>query len=224
MIALWQNYPIALILAVILPLIMIGTNLDSLMDRLKSDTQLNNIEMTGAQTKNNTEQTKKNTEQTLKNTEQIKLMFAEVSAAGKVVVTPSKETKGNDVAITAVLAQYKSLKQAMEEFEQRTGFPTSYEEKNEMATEVLGILSTNLTPVTTMKTLPSKPLILSVGSNTFKVLFPVPARIPPQLEFQGLPTGTQAKVIEVSKFGFTVVFTPTSVPIVNFGFIGNSRI
>ena len=215
--SLWQNYPIAFICAVVLPLIIAVVNLDSLVARLKSDNQFNSIEKTG-------ENNLSKTDQVLKNTEQIKLMIADVSPTGKVEVTPAKETKGHDAAITAVLAQYKSLKQATEEFEQRTGVPTSYEEKSEMATEVLDILSTNLTPVTTMKGLSSKPLILSVGSNTFKVLFTVPARDKPRLDFQGLPIGTQAKVIEVSKFGFTVIFTPTSVPITKFGFIADSRI
>lgn len=134
-----------------------------------------------------------------------------------------RKNNGNDATLAAVLLQYKSLKHATEMFEQLSQ-STNYKEKYQMASEVLDILSSNLKPVITRDDLPSKPLILPAGTNTFRVLFNVPARIPPRLEFNGLPPGTQAQVIENSEFGFTVIFLPLSIPVETFGFIGDARI
>lgn len=92
------------------------------------------------------------------------------------------------------------------------------------AAKVLDILGTNLMPVSTPDNLPSNPLILGLGANTFRVLFAVPMRIPPQLEFQALPAEASAKVIEKSKFGFTVVFEPISVPVTQFGFTASAEL
>jgi hypothetical protein len=128
-----------------------------------------------------------------------------------------------DEVLVAVLTQYKRMKQATEVWEKFRA-STNHEEKHQLAAEVLNILSTNLIPVSVPDNMPTKPLIVGLAPNTFRVLFAVPARIPPRLSFQGLPAGVHAKVTENSKFGFSVVFEPTSVPVNNFGFIGDAEL
>jgi hypothetical protein len=56
-------------------------------------------------------------------------------------------------------------------------------------------------------------LIVKTASNTFKVIFAVPMRIALKIEFRDLPTGVAANIIEETNVGFTVVFTPQSVPV-----------
>ena len=128
-----------------------------------------------------------------------------------------------DEALVAVLAQYRGMKHASDVWE-RFRASTDHEEKYQLASEVLDILSTNLMPVSTPENLPSNPLILGLGANTFRVLFSVPMRIPPHLEFQALPAGASAKVIEKSKFGFTVIFEPITIPVTKFGFAASARL
>jgi hypothetical protein len=128
-----------------------------------------------------------------------------------------------DEALVAVITQYKRMKQATEVWE-RFRTSVNHEEKHQLAAEVLDILSTNLMPVSVPDNIPTNSLILGLAPNTFRVLFAVPARIPPRLSFQGLPAGVHAKVTENSKFGFSVVFEPTSVPVTNFGFVGDAEL
>lgn len=127
-----------------------------------------------------------------------------------------------DEVLASVLAQYRGMKNATEKWEQLRA-SKNHEEKRQQATEVLEILSTNLMPVSILDNLPNKPLILGLGENTFHVLFAVPMRVPPELSFTGLPLGTTATVTEKSKLGFTVVFAPTTISVVNFGFAASAE-
>jgi len=42
-------------------------------------------------------------------------------------------------------------------------------------------------------------------------------RVAPALSFSGLPDGVEAHVIEKTNIGFTVVFTPSTIPVEKFG-------
>lgn len=206
---LFQNYPIAFLVTVVLPLltgitVAIG-GYDTLKARADSDSQLNRIE--------------RNTEQTLRQMQDVTAKLATLNRYEQTLVAGG----ARDEALVAVLTQYKSMKRATETWEKFRA-AANREEKYQLAAEVLDILSTNLIPVSTRDDLPSKPLILGLAPNTFRVLFEVPARIPPRLTFQGLPSGVHANVTENSKFGFTVVFEPTSIPVTNFGFIGDAEL
>lgn len=206
---LLQSYPIAFLITIVLPLVTgiavaVG-GYDTLRARAESDAQLNRIE--------------RNTEQSLRQMPDVTATLATLNRYEQTLAAAG----ARDEALAAVLTQYKRMKQATEVWE-RFRASTNHEEKNQLAAEVLDILSTNLMPVSVPNDLPSKPLILGLAPNTFRVLFAVPARIPPRLEFQGLPPGVHANVTENSKFGFSVVFEPTSVPVTNFGFIGDAEL
>jgi hypothetical protein len=206
---LFSTYPAAFLMTVVLPLVTgivvaVG-GYETLKGRAESDAQLNRIEQ--------------NTENTLKQLPDVTATLATLSRYEKTLAASG----ARDEALAAVLAQYRGMKHASEVWE-RFRASKDHEEKYQLASEVLDILSTNLMPVSTPDNLPSNPLILGLGANTFRVLFAVPMRIPPHLEFQALPAGANAKVIEKSKFGFTVVFEPISVPVTQFGFTADAEL
>lgn len=206
---LFTTYPAAFLMAIVLPLVTgiavaVG-GYETLKARAESDAQINRIEL--------------NTENTLKQMPDVTATLATLSRYEQTLAASG----ARDEALAAVLAQYRGMKHASEVWE-RFRVSKDHEEKYRLASEVLDILSTNLMPVSTPANLPSNPLILGLGVNTFRVLFAVPMRIPPHLEFQALPAGANAKVIEKSKFGFTVIFEPISVPVTNFGFSASAEL
>lgn len=206
---LLQNYPVAFIVTVILPVVSglalaIGAY-DSLRARSDSDAQLARIE--------------KNTEQTLKQLPDINATLATLARYERTLAASGQR----DEALVAVLTQYQGMRRASETWD-RMRASTSHEEKAKLASEVLDVLSKNLIKVEVPENLPSRPLILGLGSNVFRVLFAVPMRAPPQLEFQGLPARTQAEVTEKSEFGFTVRFTPLEIPVISFGFTASAEL
>jgi len=206
---LFANYPGSYLMTVVLPLvtglIVAFGGYETLKARAESDSQLNRIE--------------RNTEAALRQLPDVTGTLATLNRYEKNLAALG----ARDEALAAVLAQYQGMKHAGETWE-RYRASKDHEEKNQLATEVLEILSKNLMPVSVPENLPTKPLILGLGANTFRVLFAVPMRIPPGLSFQGLPLGTNATVTEKSKFGFTVVFTPNTIPVANFGFAASAEL
>ena len=206
---LFTTYPAAFLMAVVLPLVTglvvaVG-GYETLKARDESDAQLNRMGL--------------NTEKILKQMPDVTATLATLSRYEQTLAASG----ARDEALVAVLAQYRGMKHASDVWE-RFRASTDHEEKYQLASEVLDILSTNLMPVSTPENLPSNPLILGLGANTFRVLFSVPMRIPPHLEFQALPAGASAKVIEKSKFGFTVIFEPITIPVTKFGFAASARL
>lgn len=67
-------------------------------------------------------------------------------------------------------------------------------------------------------------LLINTAPNTFRVIFAVPMRIPPRLEFLNLPQGIAANVVEKTNVGFTVIFTPQSIAVTKFGFIADAEL
>lgn len=206
---LLQNYPVAFVVTVILPVVSgivlaIG-GYDSLRARADSDVQLARIE--------------KNTEQALKHLPDLSATHATLARYERTLAASGQR----DEALAAVLTQYQRMMRASETWD-RLRASTNHEEKARLASEVLDVLSKNLIKVEVPEHLPSRPLILGLGGNVFRVLFAVPMRIPPQLEFQNLPAGTRAEVSDKSEFGFTVRFAPPEVPVTSFGFAASAEL
>ncbi len=123
-----------------------------------------------------------------------------------------REHAQRDTVIEEVLAQYTRLNRA----EQR--FLGSDARSGDIAREALDVLIRNVYPVRVEPSLPGRPLIIRTAPNSFRVLFDVPMRMTPRLNFLGLPPGTTAQTSQESSFGFTVVFTPIELPVERFGF------
>ena len=67
-------------------------------------------------------------------------------------------------------------------------------------------------------------LIIKTAPNTFRVTFAVPMRVPPSLSFSHIPEGVEVHIIEKTNIGFTVVFTPTTIPVETFGMEANAEL
>lgn len=126
-----------------------------------------------------------------------------------------------DQVLSAVLAQYERMKAAAEAFHQSV---EAGAETEELAKTVLNIIRTDLAPIRVERSLPQESLFIKIGANTFRVLFSVPMRTTPRLQFSDLPEGVTATVLENSRFGFTVAFTPLSSPVERFGYIADAEL
>lgn len=206
---LLQTYPVSFFVTVILPivsgLVLAVGGYDSLKARADSDAQLARIE--------------RNTEQALRQLPNVNATLATLSRYERTLAAFGQK----DEVLAAVLIQYQSMKRASEAWD-RMRASTSHEEKAKLASEVLDVLSKNLTKVEVPEYLPSEPLVLGLSPNLFRVLFAAPMRIPPQLDFQGLPVGTRADVTEKSEFGFTVRFSPPEIAVTSFGFVASAEL
>lgn len=127
-----------------------------------------------------------------------------------------------DEVLQKVLTQYSSMESALDNFERFTSSPLSQRES--LSKEVLSLITTELTPIEKRSDLPNEPLIIETAKNTFRVLFSNPMRISPRLSFLGLPDGVDSNVIENSPFGFTVVFSPLSIHVSDFGYTADARL
>jgi hypothetical protein len=67
-------------------------------------------------------------------------------------------------------------------------------------------------------------LIIKTSPNTFRITFPVQMRVAPTLTFTNLPVGSEAKIIERSTLGATVVFVPPTIPVEHFGLMADAEL
>lgn len=109
-----------------------------------------------------------------------------------------------------ILAKWDQLNRATSFWEHLTGRenPQQRLAVNEHMRNELAALLENVQTVAMSN---GDALILKTGHNTFRLTFPVPMRIPPNITFRNVPAGATANIMEKSTLGFTVVFTPPAV-------------
>jgi hypothetical protein len=127
----------------------------------------------------------------------------------------SDDAKGHSV-LEKIVKQYDALEASLSFFESRWLRP-DYETHTEISAHLMADLKLLLQDVRLITEERQGTLFIKIGPNTFRVIFRVPMRIPPKLEFFNLPTQIkQANVIENSKVGFTVVFLPLDTVVTTF--------
>lgn len=202
-------YPILFLLTVLVPLIGGGVTAyvgyDSLLRRQKADRHQNVVESSLNQIQGGVE--------ALGHTEEILQRYERTLRASNM----------RDATLEAVLAQYERQRIAANQFRNFSGRSVSKETKG-LSEEILKTLSEDVYHVRVDTRLPGRPLIIRIAKNAFRVLFAVPMRVPPHLQFNGLPQGTIPEIQAVSRFGFTVVFYPETVPIETFGFSADAEL
>lgn len=118
----------------------------------------------------------------------------------------------HDSVIAAILAKHKQLQDTMSLFEALTG-KIDRNTRLTIAQSILNDLNAAAANIQTTAQLgPGGALIIKTGPNTFRLVFPVPMRVPPTISFD-VPAGSTPNIIERSIIGITVVFTPPSIPI-----------
>ena len=115
-------------------------------------------------------------------------------------------------AVKHILSQYDQLMNGISTFEQMTGTP-NVKDRLASAEHILNDLKLSLGAVEVRQN--GGLLIIKTGQNTFRVTFAVPMRIAPAITIP-TPPGVTANITEKSNIGFTVQFTPLSIPIEHF--------
>ncbi|WP_316184793.1 hypothetical protein [Bradyrhizobium sp. SZCCHNRI1003] len=110
-----------------------------------------------------------------------------------------------------ILAQYDQLLQGIVTFERFTG--TRNERDRLAAAEHMmkELQAVTGNAVRLIDTPQGRGLVIRTAPNTFRVTFPVPMRIAPNIIFKQLPAGVTENVVEKSNIGFTVIFLPQTV-------------
>ena len=115
--------------------------------------------------------------------------------------------------IQRILAQYDQLRNGIEIFEGFTG-KANVRDRVAAAEHIMKELQFAETHTARLIDTPQgRGLVIKTAPNTFRVTFPVPMRVPPDIVFPQLPAGVTANIIEKSNIGFSVVFAPLTIPI-----------
>jgi hypothetical protein len=108
-----------------------------------------------------------------------------------------------------ILQQYDQLIAGVSTFEQFRGAP---DEKDRLASaqHTIESLKILLSGVQVVATRMGNGLVIKTAPNTFRVTFPVPTRIPPNITCHALPGVTMTE-LEKTNIGVTLIFTPMTI-------------
>jgi len=121
------------------------------------------------------------------------------------------------------LAQHDQARKAVAERERFDGTPGTIDRiaaAEHTVTDLRSLLGTT-------QTVPGpggQSLVIRTGLNAFRVIFAAPMPQPPDISFHSLPAGTEGHVVERTKIGFAVVFTPSAIPVETFGFQASTQL
>lgn len=122
-----------------------------------------------------------------------------------------------DAVLIALINKYQQLSRAAALFGQMSRSDPS-QDQGKVAVEILKISNQDVVHALVSDDLLGKPLVIELAPNSFRVINPVPMRIPsPHLTFTGLPEGVSPVVSDKSEISFTVSFLPLSIPVKTFG-------
>ena len=129
--------------------------------------------------------------------------------------------KEHDQSVQKIVDQYARLKKAESIYEFYAG-RLSGEQRDAIDRQEVDDLTAVLRNYEAIATPVGDGLRVRIGMNTFRVIFPTPMRIIPKVTITGLPPGSKATIADPSTIGFTVVFTPLSIPIEHFGMFASA--
>lgn len=128
----------------------------------------------------------------------------------------------NTGVVRAILRQYDQLRNAVALQSQFTG-QENIRDRIASADQIIENLRSLLGETQTAPVAGGQALIIRTAPNVFRVVFPVPMRVAPDIQFLNLPQGVEGHVIEKTNIGFTVIFTPESIPVPKFGFSASAE-
>ena len=114
----------------------------------------------------------------------------------------------HDKSLKRVVAHYDQLRTAQSLFGGSIASITTAEIED--VKNVLNNIEAIATPF-------GKALQIKLAQNFYRVLYPGPMRITPQISITGLPSGVTSTIINSTNLGFTVLFSPLSNPVDHFG-------
>lgn len=143
--------------------------------------------------------------------------------------------------IEAVVADYKmqrdfaakytahdeSLKRVVEHYDQlqaaQSLFGGSIAGSAEINRQAIGDIKNVLNNIEAIALPFGKGLKIKLAQNLYRILYPVPMRIAPQISITGLPSGVTATIINSTNLGFTVLLSPLSTPLDHFGIAASAE-
>lgn len=209
MLEIIKSYPLVFVLTVIFPLGggVVGAYLgiDALKSRLSDDRHKTKIE------------------QSLDNIdEKMQPLSNQISTIQRYEAALS-EYDQKDAVLTSVLKQYQKMYASLESFQTMQTSKKELE-KGELADNILEVITSNLMPIKESNQLPSQPLVIMLDINKYKVIFAVPMRRTPDINFGQLPEGVTSDITDASKFGFTVEFKGVTGIFDPFGVVSNPNL
>jgi hypothetical protein len=150
--------------------------------------------------------------------------LGELTLAIKAITANTAQISKEPEAVTTVRLvrdQYARLEHATTQFSRMVGNPGA---KEDLSKRLLADLDLALSNAHVERQPGGNALVLKLGPNRFRVLFPVPMRIPPNVAFADLPPGVIPNISDHSNIGFSVVFTPASILVDKFGFTASAEI
>jgi hypothetical protein len=120
--------------------------------------------------------------------------------------------QAHDESLKRVVEQYDRMKVAQSLLARFLNVqPTDINERSiEDLKSVLNNFEATATPM-------GSGLKIKLGTNLYRIIFPVPMRIAPAISIGGMPNGVTPMIVEKSNIGFTVLFLPLSIPVDRFG-------
>ena len=128
-----------------------------------------------------------------------------------------------DEALRLVISQYDQLRGTINNQSRLSGTENP-QDRIASGDQIIESMRSILGRTQTIPGPSGRALVIKTAPNEFKVIFAVPMRIAPDLQFPSLPAGVTPHVIEKSNIGFTVIFTPASIPIETFGLIASAEL
>jgi hypothetical protein len=114
-----------------------------------------------------------------------------------------------------IFKQYDQLSKGISELETGYNFK-DYPDRLSALQRTFEDLRLEMSNIQTRPFEKGEALFIQSGYNTFRVTFPTPMIRSPTLTFFNIPKDAKPIVVENSPVGFTVIFTPFSIPVKTF--------
>lgn len=113
--------------------------------------------------------------------------------------------------VATILASFDHLRKGIEAQERFSG-KADLNNRLAAAEHTIGELKNILRDVRTLNLPQGQALIIKTAPNTFRITFPVPMRVPPNVICQA-PAGLTMNQLEKTNIGVTLIFTPATIPL-----------
>jgi hypothetical protein len=164
-------------------------------------------------------ETKRNRDQVVTALDQIKIPVETIRR----YESQLSEAQQNTSVLRLIIMQYDQLRSAITNQSRFSG-QENVQDRIASSEQIIENLRSLLGVTQTVPGPGGRALLIKTGPNLFRAIFAVPMRVPPHLEFQGLPNGVVVHVVETTKVGFAVMFTPQSIAVETFGFVANAEL
>lgn len=128
----------------------------------------------------------------------------------------------HDELLKIIAAQYDRLRDAQSLFRSIQG-KTDEGQSAEINKQNVEDIKNALNNIESIATPFGAGIRIKLGNNLYRIIYPIPMRITPNVMFIGLPSGVTPTLNKSTNLGFTVIFFPLSVPVDHFGLAASAE-